>query len=349
MISCISSFRRFAIRPLVIQSMQLLHTTPVNAAARKGTREKARKKKVKVEVQKIGFIPHNQRGKDKMNLLRKDKHLDDSWKQVSKDDVWISRYYRWRVYSFSEAVECHRETHHPTAYNEPNAPLNVTIELNMQGEKITRFVDQFQRMAMIPHAFEHNEERNILVLAKGEELLREASEAGAALVGGTDVIRNIQSGDIKLSDYQFVLAHPNILPDMVTVRGLMRRKFPNPRNGTLGANLKEMVRQYLTGIQYNAARDDHQLNYGKISTCIGKINMDVAHLEENLVELLKDVNRVRPKRAGQFITRVLLTSPPSGENLKIDPFLYVPEESTFTEKSQADEETSEDVQSEATN
>lgn len=36
-----------------------------NYAARKGTREKKKKTKVKVEVQKIGFIPHNQRDKDK--------------------------------------------------------------------------------------------------------------------------------------------------------------------------------------------------------------------------------------------------------------------------------------------
>lgn len=36
-----------------------------NYAARKGTREKARKKKVKVEEKKIGFIPHNQRGLDR--------------------------------------------------------------------------------------------------------------------------------------------------------------------------------------------------------------------------------------------------------------------------------------------
>lgn len=69
MISCISTLRQFAIRPLAIHPVQLLHTTPVNAAARKGTREKARKKKVKVEIQKIGFIPHNQRGRDKYASL----------------------------------------------------------------------------------------------------------------------------------------------------------------------------------------------------------------------------------------------------------------------------------------
>lgn len=108
-----------------------------------------------------------------------------------------------------------------------------------------------------------------------KDILREAREAGAALVGGVDVIGNIQSGDIKMSDYQFVLAHPNILPDMVAVRGLMRRKFPNPRTGTLGANLGEMVSQYLTGIQYNAAKDDYQQNYGKIATSIGTVSLSL--------------------------------------------------------------------------
>lgn len=42
-------------------AMRALNTTAVCEAARKGTREKARKKKVKVEVKKVGFIPHNER------------------------------------------------------------------------------------------------------------------------------------------------------------------------------------------------------------------------------------------------------------------------------------------------
>lgn len=108
-----------------------------------------------------------------------------------------------------------------------------------------------------------------------KELLREAREAGAALVGGVDVIGNIQSGDIKITDYQFILAHPNILPDMVAVRGLMKRKFPNPRSGTLGVNLNEMVSQFLTGIQYKSVRDDFQHNYGKITTSIGTVSLSI--------------------------------------------------------------------------
>lgn len=93
--------------------------------------------------------------------------MDDSWKQVPKDDVYVGRYYRWPVYTVTEAIQCHRETHHPSMYNVPNAPLTVEIELNMQGEKATRFVDNFQRVAMIPHKFEHGEERKIIVFTKG--------------------------------------------------------------------------------------------------------------------------------------------------------------------------------------
>jgi large subunit ribosomal protein L1 len=53
--------------------------------------------------------------------------------------------------------------------------------------------------------------------------------------------------------------------------------------------------------------------------------MDSKHLENNLISVLKDVDSIRPKRAGKFITRVILKSPPSSELLKIDPFVHVAE------------------------
>lgn len=56
-------------------------------------------------------------------------------KRQPVDDVWVSKYYSWRIYSFKEAVECSKETHHPTIYNVPNAPVNLFIELDMTTEK----------------------------------------------------------------------------------------------------------------------------------------------------------------------------------------------------------------------
>jgi len=61
--SILSSMRALALRQSTVEPLRLLHLSAVSEAARKGTREKARKKKVKVEVKKVGFIPHNQRNK----------------------------------------------------------------------------------------------------------------------------------------------------------------------------------------------------------------------------------------------------------------------------------------------
>lgn len=47
--------------------------------------------------------------------------------------------------------------------------------------------------------------------------------------------------------------------------------------------------------------------------------MPTEHLVSNFNAVLTSVNSVRPDREGKFITRVLFTSPPSQENLKIDP------------------------------
>lgn len=102
-----------------------------------------------------------------LNLQRENKHVDDSWKRIPTDNCYVAKYYRWPVYTVAEAIECHREVHHPTMYNLPNSPIIVHIELNMKGEKATRFVDNFQRVAMMPHKFDHGEERRILVFTKG--------------------------------------------------------------------------------------------------------------------------------------------------------------------------------------
>lgn len=211
-------------------------------------------------------------------------------------------------------------------YNVPNAPLIAHIELNMKGEKGTKMVDSFYRMAPIAHRFDHGEERTILVIAKGQENHEMARNAGATLIGGPEIVKDIQNGDLLLSDYQFIIAHPNVLPDLVPVRGLMKKKFPNPKLGTLGANLEELILKFMSGIQYSAIKDENQNDFGLINTAFGTLEMDPKYLEENLISLLKDVDSFRPKRAGKFITRVLLKSPPSPEKFKIDPFIYVPEE-----------------------
>lgn len=84
-----------------------------------------------------------------------------------------------------------------------------------------------------------------------------ASEAGAALVGSSEVVRGVkvrmrgnfrlryeafislirnfgnafQRGKIMLPDFDFIIAHPNILAELTVIRGLLRKNFPSLENG----------------------------------------------------------------------------------------------------------------------
>lgn len=171
-----------------------------------------------------------------------------------------------------EAVECHRQTHHPEMYNKPNESLQVNIELNMEGEKKTRFMENFTRMAAMPHKFYHGEERTILAFTKTPEMQEEVRMAGAQLVGGLELIKEIQNGTILLQDFQYIVAHPNILPELVPLRGLMKRRFPNPKNGTLEVDLKLAIDRFLNGISYSAVRDEYEKDFGLIQTTIGTVS-----------------------------------------------------------------------------
>lgn len=87
-------------------------------------------------------------------------------------------------------------------------------------------MDKFQRIAMIPHAFDQNVERTIIVFCKGDAPQKQATEAGATLVGGPELIKDIQSGEVNLANFNYVIAHPNILPELVAIRGKFNTFLP---------------------------------------------------------------------------------------------------------------------------
>lgn len=104
-----------------------------------------------------------------------------------------------------------------------------------------------------------------------QEFHQEAQAAGATLYGGSELIKDVQNGELNLKEYDYILAHPNILPELVTLRGLLKKRFPSPKSGTLGVNIAEMVNKFKNGIQYSAEADDNQNDFGLVTTSIGKV------------------------------------------------------------------------------
>lgn len=69
--------------------------------------------------------------------------------------------------------------------------------------------------------------------------------------------------------------------------------------------------------------------------------MPVEYLKDNILTILSSVNTARPKREGKFITRAILSSPPSSETLKLDPKEF-PFEYELSKKKEADSDDEED-------
>lgn len=124
----------------------------------------------------------------------------------------------------------------------------------------------------IPHKFDHGEERSIIAFAKTPEVQQEASDAGAGLSGGVELIKQIQNGEVSLQNFQFVVAHPEILPELVALRGLLKRRFPSARLGTLEVSLGETVDKFLNGVSYSAVKDEYEKDFGIVDTVIGTVS-----------------------------------------------------------------------------
>ncbi|XP_046738142.1 39S ribosomal protein L1, mitochondrial [Diprion similis] len=291
-------------------------------AARPGTRSKARQTKAKQEVKKASnVIPPHMRKSNKGPP--RSRRIPDMNKTPPVDDVWVAKYHLLRLFPLTEAIQCHKETHHPTTLDSLDSALIVHLELDMKGVKKTKFIEKFNGTLHMPYQFRLEEDRTILALCKGEAIQREATEAGATLVGGSEIIKQILTGTISLSDYTTLVAHPNILPELTALRGLLKKRFPSIKDGNLNPDIAVAVRRFKEGVMYNAVKDNVEPDFGTIDTPIGTLEMDTKQLEENFSALVTDIEKRNPVSAHSFITKAFLICPPYPERLKVDFERYI--------------------------
>ncbi|XP_078040370.1 mitochondrial ribosomal protein L1 isoform X2 [Augochlora pura] len=316
-------------------------------AARKGIRAMKQKLKVKKVVEKVGYVP----GFKKASKLNKDvkqsplKLINDSWRRKPVDNVWFVKYHPRPVYSFKDAIECHREVNHPTMYNRPNTYANAVFELNLQREKKNKYLEKFTNMVETPHPFEQEIGRTILAFCKKQSDNQDAIAAGADFAGGVELIKQIQNGNFPYKDYDYILGHVDILPDLLLIRGLLRLKFPNVKSGNLSNDIGFLVRKYKHGMIYKLQPDTNFKEYGTITCAFGTLDMDVEHLKENFDALIKNIYAGKPNRNERFIERVLIgtMSPSEFFKLQLDEFLPEQTVKKVTEDEEEDEVAIEDA------
>lgn len=181
------------------------------------------------------------------------------------------------------------------------AKFDETVELSMNLGVDPKHSDQVVRgTVVLPHGT--GRVVKVLVFTKGEKVA-EAQAAGADYVGNDELVEKIQGGWF---DFDVVVA----TPDMMTTVGKLARLLgprglmPSPKNGTVGLNVTEIVKELKAGkIAY---RVDKGAN---IAARFGKISFPVEKLEENAMALVRSIVRAKPQTSkGTYVKSITISS-----------------------------------------
>ena len=182
-----------------------------------------------------------------------------------------------------------------------SAKFDETVEIAMNLNLDPRKPDQNLRgTVMLPHGT--GKSVRVGVFARGDKA-KEAEAAGADVVGAEDLAEKVQAGEIN---FDRAIATPDMmaivgrLGKVLGPRGLM----PNPKLGTVTANVAEAVRAAKGGqVEYRAEKT------GIIHAGVGKASFSEAALLDNLRAFVGAINRAKPSGVkGTFIKRVSLSS-----------------------------------------
>jgi large subunit ribosomal protein L1 len=211
---------------------------------------------------------------------------------------------RDKLYSPAEAVKLARQT---TTTKRFDSTVEVAMRLGVDPRKADQMV---RGTVSLPHGT--GKTARVAVFATGEKA-EEARAAGADIVGGDELIEQVNGG---MLDFDAAVATPDMmgkvgrLGRVLGPRGLM----PNPKTGTVTNDVGKAVEDIKGGkIEY---RVDRQAN---LHFVIGKTSFTEEQLLDNYAAALDEVLRAKPSAAkGRYLKKVAISTT-MGPGILVDP------------------------------
>jgi large subunit ribosomal protein L1 len=125
-----------------------------------------------------------------------------------------------------------------------------------------------------------------------EKNVKVAKDAGADLVGGEELIADIEK--TKKIAFEVAIAEPAMMPKLAKIAKILGPKglLPNPKNETVGPDVAKLIAGLKGGKA--AFRMDEQ---GNIHQIIGKVSFGADKLKQNAQAFLDAVEKVKPATA----------------------------------------------------
>ena len=198
-----------------------------------------------------------------------------------------------KIYEPLEAIKILKEN----SFVKFKETLDVAISLGIDSNKTDQNI---RGMVNLPKGT--GKKIKLAVLTKGDKL-KEASEAGADIVGEEDLITTIASGKIE---FDLLIATPDMMPSIGKIAKILGPKglMPNPKLGTVTQDLKNSIQKAKSG-QVKFRND----KAGIVHAGIGKLDFSEEDLLENLKAFYLSINKSKPDSVkGSFIKKVTIAS-----------------------------------------
>jgi large subunit ribosomal protein L1 len=210
---------------------------------------------------------------------------------------------RSQLYSPSDAIRILKQM--------PAPKFDETVELSIRLGVDPRKADQMVRGTVsLPHGTGRSV--RVAAFAAGDKA-REATEAGADVVGGEDLVEEVQKGNIE---FDAAVATPDMMPvvgkagRILGPRGLM----PNPKAGTVSEDIGKAVSEIKAGkLEY---RVDRQAN---LHLVMGKRSFGEQQLLENYLAIVDEILRAKPASSKGRYVRSITISTTMGPGVRVDP------------------------------
>ncbi len=178
--------------------------------------------------------------------------------------------------------------------------FDETVEVALRLGVDPRHADQMVRGAVV---LPHGTGKKVRVAVFAKDIKQdEAKNAGADVVGGDDLAEEIKNGRI---DFDMVIATPDMMAIVGKVGRILGPKglMPNPKTGTVTMDIAKAVTNAKSG-QVNFRVDKK----GNVHAPIGKASFPEEKIKENMLELVKTINRLKPSSTkGKYIRNAALS------------------------------------------
>jgi len=206
------------------------------------------------------------------------------------------------VYSLKQAAELIRKVN-TTKFD---ASVDLHIRLGVDPKKADQAV---RGVVTLPHGT--GRDKKVLVLCTPDKE-NDAKAAGADYVGLDEYIAKIEKGWV---DVDVIIATPAVMPKLGKLGKVLgpRNLMPNPKTGTVTADVASAVREVKLG--KIAFKLDKQ---AIIHTSIGRISFSPEKIQENALELLNTLVKMKPQSAkGTYLKSVYMVATMS-PSLQVD-------------------------------